>query len=238
MLQIVCWKWAPEKESKHFAKRAGFSARHVNVLHASLKRFLSIPHKLICVTDDHEGIRPEVEILGIDGYFKAFRELGGCYRRLRAFDKVGILGTKFISIDLDVVICGNLDKIFGFPEDFKIWEDSFKRRTPYCGGLWGMETGAREIVWKEFSTRPDTLIRDARERGLIGTDQAIISHLLHPKEATWTIADGIYNFNTQIRTNGKALPSNVKLIFFNGKYDPSQPDLQARYQWIKELWRE
>jgi len=238
MLQVVCWKWAPEKESKHFVKRAGFSAKHVNVLYASLKRFLTLPHKLVCVTDDYAGIRPEVTIMGIDGYFKYFKELGGCYRRLRAFDRVGIFGQKFISIDLDVVICGNLDKIFDFDEDFKIWEDTFRRRTPYCGSLWGMETGAREKVWEEFFAHPELSIKQAREKGFIGTDQAVVSSMLHPREATWGIADGIYNFNTQIRVNGKALPGNAKLVFFNGKYDPSQHNLQARYPWIKELWKD
>ena len=101
-----------------------------------------------------------------------------------------------------------------------------------------METGARERVWEEFFLHPEQSIRQAREKGFIGTDQAVVSSMLYPREATWTISDGIYNFNTQIRANGKALPGNARLVFFNGKYDPSQPNLQARYRWIKELWKD
>jgi hypothetical protein len=36
--------------------------------------------------------------------------------------------------------------------------------------------------------------------------------------------------------NGE-IPPGARIIFFNGKYDPSDPELQKEYPWIKEHWQ-
>lgn len=237
-LTIVCWKW---DNGIHPKKQIRFTAKHVNVLRASVERNLSLAHRFVCVTDDKTGIHPEVQTININRHFGDYAGLGGCYRRLKAFElssALALFGRRFVSIDLDVVITGNLNPIFDFQEDFRIWEDSYKRRTPYCGSLWGMRAGSREKVWKAFINNPEACIGSAKDRKLMGTDQAHISHCLHPNETTWTLKDGIYNFNTRIRRWGGQLPEDAKLVFFNGKFDPSHKVLQDQYPWIKEYWRE
>lgn len=259
MLTIVCWKWKPESGSKHLEKRTNFSIDHVNILRASVERNTSIPHRFVLVSDDWKGAHSSIQVVNIDRHFHQFSDLGGCYRRLRAFDfttAVALFGDRFISMDLDVVVTGNLDSILGFSEDFKIWEDRYKRRTPYCGSLWGMKSGSREAVWLSFKEYTNTCLESARTRKFIGTDQAHISNCLWPRESTWTINDGVYNFNTKIRRSPKgyikqddgtivavdipraSLPSDAKLVFFNGKFDPSQPSLQKSYPWIRDCWHE
>lgn len=238
MLTIVCWKW---NNGLHPKKQIQFTAEHVNILRASVERNLSLTHRFVCVTDDNKGIHPEVQTVNIKRHFSDFSDLGGCYRRLKAFDMstaLALFGPRFISIDLDVVVTGKLDELFGFQEDFRIWEDTHKRRTPYCGSLWGMKAGSREKVWKSFETDPDECMGDAKTRKLMGTDQAHISRCLHPKEKTWGVQDGVYNFNTRVRLMRGKLPENAKLVFFNGKFDPSHPWLQSNFPWIKRHWHE
>lgn len=240
MLTIVCWKWKPEEGAKHQWKRDGFSAYHVNALRASVERNLTLSHRFVCVTDDFKGLHSSVETVNINRHFREFKDFGGCYRRLKAFDMATALacfGTKFISLDLDVVVTGNLDSLFQF-DDFRIWEDSFHRRTPYCGSLWGMRSGAREFVYSDFLKDPEGCIRKAQAGKMMGTDQAHISRCLHPGETSWTIADGVYNYNTRVRRPNNQLPPNAKLVFFNGKYDPSQPELQRVCPWIGDYWRD
>jgi hypothetical protein len=237
-LSIVCWKW---DKGPHPKKGIKFTAEHVNILRASVARNLSRSHVFVCVTDDHKGLHPEVQVVNIDRHFKEFSDLGGCYRRLKAFDMVSglaLFGPRFVSIDLDVVITGNLDDLFGFQEDFRIWEDNFKRRTPYCGSLWGMKSGSRGKVWDKFKSDPGLCVGSAKEQKLMGTDQAHISHCLYPQEKTWTVRDGVYNFGTRVRMMGGRLPVDCKMVFFNGKYDPSQGPLQENFPWIKDHWHE
>jgi hypothetical protein len=257
MITIVCWKWKPEKGGRHEEKRLLFSAEHVNRLRASIERNTTVKHRFVCVTDNAKGLHSSVEPINIDRHFGDFKDWGGCYRRLKAFDYItglSLFGPRFISFDLDVVVTGNLDPILSFTEDFRIWFDKHRRKTPYCGSLWGMKAGARQKVWDSFNGKPNRSVELMRRLEFVGTDQAHISACLIPaSEKTWGVEDGVYNFNTRIRkhvwqiiknnkgdmiekrTDG-SLPLGTTLVFFNGKYDPSQPVLQNIYPWIKEHW--
>ncbi len=255
MISIVCWKWKPEDGTKHQEKRERFSARHVNILRNMLERNLTIPHKFICVTDDWKGLHSSVFVVNIDWAFRDYAYLGGCYRRLKAFGTHGrkMFGDRFISLDLDCVIAGNIDHIIGFQDDFRIWQDGYRRFTPYCGSLWGMKAETRSHVWDRFHSDPVASIR--RANIYQGTDQAHISACLYPNEAVWTKEkDGIYNFNTQVRRcpnriykrgsdtimehlRSGELPKDARIVFFNGKYDPSQEQLWKHHEWIGDLWR-
>lgn len=256
MVTVVCWKWSDGKE--HPKKKLHFSFKHVNVFRAGVERNTTIPYRFVCVTDDWRGLHSSVEVIPIQENFSKLQYLGGCYRRLRSFneeDGLRYFGERFISFDIDSVVLGNLDYILSFDEGFRIWGDKVRRKTPYCGSLWGMKAGARQWVWDKFIADPNLAILEARKKGMVGTDQAHISACLYPHEVTWGMDDGIYNFNTQIRkvpskvyrVDNKVIvehrrngdpPKNSRIIFFNGKFDPSHPHLQASHSWIGDLWRE
>lgn len=54
MISFVCWKWTDPRGHRLF------SSSHVNVLARSIARNFPDPHRFICVTDDSEGLAPEV----------------------------------------------------------------------------------------------------------------------------------------------------------------------------------
>jgi cyanophycinase-like exopeptidase len=109
-------------------------------------------------------------------------------------------------------------------------------------------------VWDSFQDRPLFYVERAKELKYTGTDQAHICTVLKGNEKTWGVDDGVYNFNTRVRkavksvykrtsdsieeitTSDGSLPKGAKMVFFNGKYDPSQRFLQQQYPWIKANW--
>jgi hypothetical protein len=97
-----------------------------------------------------------------------------------------IFGKRFVCMDLDCVITGNLDPLFDVPDDFKIFHGTGGGR-PYNGSMILMTAGARSQVYEQFNQEA------AVEAGnkFLGSDQAWISQVLGPDEATWGPADGV-----------------------------------------------
>jgi hypothetical protein len=237
-LTFVCWKWSKP------GYRSTFGPNAVNTLRKMVARHYDAPHRFCCVTDDAEGLDPEVEVIPD---WKDFADLPApsgprnpsCYRRLRAFDpNIGdVFGPRFVSMDLDLVITGDLKPVVNRPEDFVIFADTTPK-TFYNGSLMLMTAGARPQVWERFD--PATSIPLARSAGHMGSDQAWISYCLGPKEAKWTTADGVYSFRNHLGGEGqnpaRQLPPNAKVIVWHGAHDP-WGRVADRLPWMKEHYR-
>ena len=264
MLKIVTFMW---DAGVHPKKNLTFETRHVEILNEMLKRNLQIPFELICITDKPIKfchLKNDFTILSIWSWGNAYP---GCYRRLKLFDPEmkRFIGDRFVMMDLDVIITGDITSLFQRKEDFVIWGGR-PMRNPYCGSLMMHTAGTRRHIWDSFDINDYPV--NVNGRNPLGTDQQHIRKVA-PDEAIWTKADGVYNFGFDIRINDKimragsarrsglrgmdyynhaiknpkvrggngALPADAKLIFFNGKDDPSQSHLQEKYPWIKEYWR-
>jgi len=235
-LTVVCWKWRPAP-----GYRSQFNSEHVNVLRAMVARHYRRPHEFVCVTDDSTGIDGDIRIVPIGEYFNSHRGLRGpngvnCYPRLEAYGAhvVDIFGPRFVSVDLDACIVRAMEPVWDVPDDFKIWGDT-ARNTPYNGSMFLMNAGCRRKVWDEFD--PEHHPREARLKGYIGSDQAIVGLLLGPNEAKWTTNDGVYSWRVHLKPNGGALPDNARIVMFHGKEDPWHAELQARHPWIAQNYR-
>ncbi len=247
MLTIVAMKWKRNSTGHIIPHVIDYGPDHVNRLYSSLKRNLSIPFRFVLISDDFSGLFNGIEKIQI---WNTFSELGGCYRRLFLFsDNIRkYLGDRFVSIDLDCVITGNLDTIFSRKEDFiineyPIEENNNATHQYYNGGLFMMTAGCRKQVWDIFSKNPMGIINEIKERNrnkvrpeLVGSDQAVIAHLLKNNEALFTKKDGVYDYRRlSNKFRGKALPAGAKIVFFPGKRDP----LTEYYEnsWIEENWK-
>lgn len=233
-VSVVTWKWAPAP-----GYRSTFGPETVNVLRRSVARHYTKPHRFICVTDDANGLDPEVEVIPAWNDFANLPSPSGgknpsCYRRLRMFhpDIYRSFGERFVSLDLDMVITGDLQPVWDRPEDIVLVGDT-NPRTFYNGSMILMTAGARPQVWTTFD--PKRSISAARAAGHFGSDQATISHCLGPKEAKWTTADGVYSYRNHILPNGNRLPDNAKVIVFHGEHDPWNSHAQ-RIPWVKECY--
>lgn len=239
LLTFVCWKW------RQPGYRSRFEAEHVNTLHRMIARNYPRPHRFICVTDDATGLDDEVQVVPLwydHGSLTnaSWAQGPSCYRRLRLFapDAHELLGvppkSRVVSMDLDAVVCDDLRPLFDRPESFVMWRGT-SEATPYNGSMLMLELGSRPQVWERFDperTRAETLAA-----GLFGSDQAVISLILGPHEATWDEADGVFGWRYHCRkmTAGE-MPDGARLVFFHGKQDPWDPEILYRRQWVADRY--
>jgi len=244
-ITIAVFKWRRIKTGFQLPFITNYTAEHVNKLYRGVQRNTTVPFRFVCVTDDAKDIdTSSIEVLPLFKESQYLMPYGGCYHRLFIFSKQveKYLGPRFITIDLDCVITGSLDKILTRPEDFVMNQYDIKRNNHathqyYNGGLILMTAGSREIIWNKFRRHPDAVIYDldARKKRLeiIGSDQAVISHFLGPDEAIFTPEnDGVYDYRKL--PDRQVLPSDANMVFFAGKRDPYT--LQRNHSWIRQHW--
>lgn len=189
-LRIITWLWTQP------GGRTAFSAMHVNIWAAMIRRHCTLDIELACVTDMPEGIDPSIHIIKPPTDFAAVQTAAwrngrpNCYRRLAMFGPNAgrLFGRRFVCMDLDVVIASNIDRILGRDEDFVICGPSKKgARWLYNGSMMLMNAGARPQLFDRFT--PDEA--ELASSRFVGSDQAWIAHVLGPGEATWGEADGV-----------------------------------------------
>ncbi len=242
MIDVICWLWKPALEY-----RSQFSPQYVNILKNMVKRHYPHPHRFNCITDfaSTDGFDDDIRLVPLWDDHRKRQSIYGpntpsCYPRLRAFDKETMhemgFHSRFVSVDLDVVITGDLTEVFNRKEEFVIW-GATNRRTPYNGSMWMMNIGARQKVWDRFSQNPEHLVNRARGAGFYGSDQAIMNYVLGPAEAKWAEIDGVYSYRMHIKPVDGSLPKNAKVVFFEGHYDPWNPVTQRHAPWILEHYK-
>jgi hypothetical protein len=238
---IISWKWQPNP-----GYRTKFTSHHVNHHYAMVKRNLTKPFEYVCITDDPVGIDPNIKTIALWDDFANIPNPSGkswpsCYRRLKVFEANASkwLGEKIISMDLDVVITGNLDHLTEIKEDFAIWQlrDS-KKKTAYCGSLWFLKTGTRSQVWNDFDPITSPQLAKKTQHG---SDQAWIAHATDfPKEKriTWD-EHGVYSFKQHIKKqpDPTTLPANTCMVIFHGEFNPWDQNIQETYPWAKHNWK-
>lgn len=232
MLTFVTWKWTPPR-----GYRSTFGPETVNTLKRMVDRHYHAPHRFLCVTDNSSGIDADVEIVQPWNDFTQVPSPSGgrnpsCYRRLRAFapDIGEVFGPRFVSLDLDVVVTGDLRPLFDRPEDFVIYGDT-NPKTFYNGSLFVLTAGTRSQVWTSFD--PVKSPQASRSAGHFGSDQGWLSHCLGPHEMKWTKADGVYSYqNDFVKTRRSELPDDARIVVFHGNVDPWSACAQ-QVKWVR-----
>lgn len=224
MLSVVTFKWAAE------GYRSKFTAEHVNTMRRMVARHYPHPHRFICVTDDPAGLDRDIEAVPLWGDHArvpnpTWPAGPSCYRRLRVFDTHS-LGERFVCIDLDAVIVGDLTPLWHRPEQCVTWLVGRQ----LCGAMFLQTARSRPFVWTLFD--PVDSPRETTRLGYRGSDQAWMTACLQHCSGKWTQADGLYEYHqlyrppqqrtvrqqpARARTN---LPADARIVFFCGKPDP------------------
>jgi len=211
-----------------------------------LDRNITIPHRFVVFTDNiNAPFDHEIEPYPLWKDFHLLkthtvrwrREFPQCYVRLRAFSREkemrAILGPRYVSIDLDCVVLGNLDAILSRNEDFLIYRKpilvSADRENPYNGSMWMMDTGARPEVWEDFKGE-SSLLEMPKDLRFHTTDQGWMLHKLGLDEKGWGMDDGVFSWK-YLSEKAMRPPENAKIIFFHGKLKPEH------YLFIAEAYR-
>lgn len=235
MLSVITWKWTPPP-----GYRSTFGPETVNVLARMVRRHYARPHRFLCVTDDARGLDAAIEVVPDRHDFAGVPNPHGgrnpsCYRRLRLFapDAAETFGERFVSLDLDCVITGDLGPLWDRPEDVVFWGDT-NPTTAYNGSMMLLRAGARPQVWTRFNPRTSPIA--SKRAGCFGSDQGWISYCLGPREPKWTTADGVYSFRTHVAP-ARRLPMNARVVMFHGQHDPWDRTVQQQHPWVKEHWQ-
>lgn len=212
MITVLSWLWHQPDG------RTTFTTEHVAIWADMVRRNLSMPHRIACVTNDElpDGVE---RIVPPGGFENIVPQWGprkpNCYRRLAMFrrDAAKIFGERFVCMDLDCVIGGPLDPLFNRKEDLVLYKGTAPDR-PYNGSMMLIRAGCRPKVYEDFNAE------GARISGqkFIGSDQAWLAHKLGPKERTWAERDGVYWYGPLYRSVAKMVEPRV--LFFPGKVKP------------------
>jgi hypothetical protein len=227
VIRILTWFWAQP------GGRTEYTAFHVNIWADMVRRHLSMPHTLACVTDTPEGIDSSIEIIEPPRDFETIRIptwpefRPQCLRRLAMFHKDAgqRFGERFVCMDLDCVIGGPLDPFFDTDADFKMTPGTRPSR-PYNGSMMLLTAGSRPQVYDRFTPE------GAAQAGelFVGSDQAWISHVLGPDEQVWSTDDGLGWY-------GRRPPETATLMFFPCPMKPWEVAATGMKPWISEHYR-
>ena len=226
---IICMKWGTK-----------YGPEYVNRLYAMVKRHLTGDFHMVCLTDDAQGIRPEVSCLPIPALDlpPGIPERGWTKLVSFAADLHGLKGTALF-LDVDVVIVGSLDVFFEQPGEFVIIHDSVYR----------FELGAHPDVLDYFRSHVEEIRHQFRN------EQAYLSDFLHKQgklsywDAAWCPSFKYHGIPTWPSNYWKApfIPKDARIVIFHGECNP--PDALAgkrnrrfRYirpaSWVADHWHE
>lgn len=229
MLTVLTWYW------RQPGGRTVYGPDHVAIWADMVRRHLSMPHRIACVTDCPEGLPSHIEIITPPRDFEDVRiptwgeARPQCLRRLAMFrpDAAEIFGPRFVCMDLDCVIGAALDPMLDVADEFRICSGTAMER-PYNGSMMILTAGARPRVHAEFTPKR------AAEAGrrFVGSDQAWISHILGPDEAVWSIDDGLAWYGMHRRAS-----TPQRVMFFPGHTKPWMIATAGAHGWISSNYR-
>jgi hypothetical protein len=202
-----------------------------------VKRNIKIPFKFTCVTDDPAGLDPHINVVPL---WDKCRALGGCYNRLYTFSKdmKDILGERFVCIDVDTVIVGDLTPMFSRSEPFIGYLGKDSRGNPRLqGNFYMMDAGALDHVWETFIADPEEAIRLTSSKKYTGTDQAWMTHTIdRTKIATVGVREGMIAMRQDILKKRRTdLPEGAVMVHFSGPRDPT--DSGFTHPWLIQHYR-
>jgi glutathione synthase/RimK-type ligase-like ATP-grasp enzyme len=248
-IKVFTWLW------RQTPQRHGFDVDKVNTWAKRFREHCTLDVELACVTDQPAGLAADVEAIPLPADFptvdvRAWRERSGmpqCLRRLDLFrhDAAERYGADWlVSMDLDVTFHGaanSLDSLFAVgPQTPPLHlYGATCSRSHYNGGLVMLRAGSRTDIFDGFMADPAGVASAAREK-FIGSDQAVLSHLLGPAAVpTWTAAEGVFHFSPRFlreHAGGQSgPPPSLRMLFFPGNVKPWTREA-GMWPWVAAAW--
>ncbi len=237
---ILCMKWGTK-----------YGPEYVNRLHGMVKRHLRGAFRFVCLTDDKNGLHPNITCLPIPMLQLPDGSPERGWKKLTTFaaNLHGLRGTALF-LDVDVVIVDDITPFFEAPGSFLIIHD-WKRP-------WRV-TGNSSVYRFELGAHPDVLegfVRDdARVRAKFRNEQAYLSDVMHQQgKLTYWPADWCCSFKYHCIPRwplnywqAPSIPARTKIVIFHGEVNPPDALVGQRNRawrrmrpapWIADHWVE
>jgi len=140
-----------------FGNKYGIS--YVEKLRNMVKRHLTMPYEFVCLTDDPTPIKDvRLIVQKNSGYAR------GWWHKVHMFDPNLPLTGRILYMDLDVVVCGNLDKLVTtYQHDFLGIRDFnrkyYKNWKNLNSSVMSWVSGTQTHIWNQFCDSKQTAMR-------------------------------------------------------------------------------
>lgn len=238
-INILCMKWGTK-----------YGPEYVNKLYGMVSRNLSRPFRFVCLTDNKEGIHPEVDCLPLPELELPPGAPERGWNKLTTFiNPLFDIQGKTLFLDLDVVIVGELDCFFNLEGDFYIIRDFVRKDGTGNSSVYLFRAGAHADIIEYFRKNFADIQKKHRN------EQEFLSHyLLSRKQLEYWPSDWCRSFKYDCLPgvlgswfSESKVPENARVIIFHGNPNPDDAIrgvsgkwyrrvLPAR--WIEDYWRE
>jgi hypothetical protein len=243
-VNVLCIKWGNK-----------YGADYVNTLYSMVSRNLSRPFRFVCLTDEKEGIRDEVEVKSIPKIgFEDFdnqvpwTKAHGWLKLTCFANPLHDLQGQTLFLDLDIVIVGSLDEFFEPEGDFLVIKEWDKSDATGNTSVFRFEAGAHEDALDYLKADPEKATEPVRNE-----QEYITQFVDRQSKLKYWPADWCRSFKRHCLRpfplsffQQPRIPEGAKVIIFHGK---PHPDDAVRgksgkwyrkvlpTRWIAEYWR-
>lgn len=234
MVTVVCLKWGDK-----------YAPEYVNKLYNMVQRNLTIPHRFVCVTENTEGLNPDIEImpLKLDGWPTTMRNFQGWWFKLDLFRSNNGLTGKIFYVDLDTVIVGNIDQIVESAQEFTVLRDFYRgypknRPMNNCmgSGLMCWQAEKHAYLYDDFMAN----VGDNIQKYSQGGDQIWIQdRQTHRQYWQDLVPDQIVSYKVHCIKNRRHslekswVPQGARIVCFHGT---PRPHAVRNFDWMVEHW--
>ena len=201
--------------------KVGYDASWVEKLQNAVARNLTIPHKFICLSDCEVPCeRIPLELTG-DGF----------WAKLQLFKPEMFTGPVFY-LDLDTVICGNIDNVIAsvLDEKFVMWFEKDKQIHSSAMMWW---QGDYSYLWNLYLSKPLSYWKELYSTAPLYGDQAIISENTDHKLFTDLLPSEWFHIVSKYDENIDL--SAVKILHFRKVH--TKPSTMGHHKLVKKHWR-
>lgn len=227
---IICTKWGTR-----------YPAKYANTLWSMIKRNTKRDTRLICYTDDTNGLDPEIIAYPMPTIQLPEWRKNSTWKKIALWREQldGIEGD-VLYIDLDVVITSSIDEFFDYkPEStFCVIENWTQFGTGICNtSVYRFKVGAHTYLFEKMNSDPKAILAK------YPNSQTFISYEIKEKEfwpALWCQSFKHTMLPKWPLNLIKAAPldENTKIVCFTGHPDPDEA-LEGRWKapWYKKIYK-
>jgi hypothetical protein len=180
-----------------------------------VSRNITVPYEIVCLTDDQHPIDGVRSIVMPDqGYAKKW------WHKVHMFDPLLPISGRILYLDLDVVICNNIDKLTVYNVDHFVGIHDFNREFyPHWmylnSSVMAWTHGTQSHIYAQFKAKPSEAMR-------LQGDQDWIWKLSKDRIKFWP-KEWIMSYKWEIRNRGDLIILNVKRKFKEVRNDVVPP---------------
>jgi hypothetical protein len=180
-----------------------YSADYVNKLYNMCKRNCTLNFEFVCLTENHQGIDKDIRILPLSN------NLQGWWCKPYMFNKDLLLSGTILYMDLDVVIAGNIDKLFTYaPGHWCTVRDFTRAMRPkwykYNSSIIRFQAGTLDYVWQDYKQDPVKI-----QKKYFG-DQDYLYDITINKRASLYPDSWILSWKWEVRKDKQFAPGGLK----------------------------